>query len=705
MSTTAHGNVLLDAKTQALWQETYDAAFADTSDERLAELAAWGAIRRRHVMRLLGRKSPAGNPVITGWAMLFTDEGARDVDNQYFDAATDTLLDFYKGAPLWYEHGQDATYGITPIGRRVNARVYRRGVVLEHELLPDHPLFERTMREIEAGDLTYSTDTLSHYAREGYDDESGYLGVWFAAGCSVTRNPAEPALGAVTEGEFITAMKRAAAEAREAQGGTINDGLTNKTMETSRMKEKMLKQLAVFFGVEATLAAVKMATEDVIAAMTEEDTDEEDAGEAKDGMPDMAQLRAALQLPEDADATVIREALMALIATMEAPVDAAAVVEGGMSAAKMSRLNYGALGAAWSEAAKSAPALGGAPLLTKKHDAPGKSRTYGGGVFGGTIKSSKPSLIKTINDIASGKAASSQIGSTGGYILNMEVSDQIIPELLERNWLMEAGVTQYPMDGTAALTIPKDEGGVAAYWVGEAQEVGDTEASFGTVTLMPKAVAARIAIPNQLLNNSRIDYEANVRAQIVYRINRAIENAALFGTGGVVAGSTGAQPRGLVNTTGVTITSLGTNGAQPTLEDLTAAELRLQEADVEASESWRWVFSPRTKKTFTDLTDSDGSPLLRQTWRDGAPSTLIGYPYQATTLVPNNLTVGTSTDCSIIFLGEWKHFAVGISNQIEIAVNPYRLMHQLMTEIIAYTYVDVAVLQAGAFEVLTGVRT
>lgn len=685
----------LSEQDAALWLRAYTEALAQTQDAELADMAGWGAVRKARVLLWRGGKSAAGNPIIRGWAMLFTDEDSPDVDNTFFDDATRTLLDFYPRAPLWMNHGEDPVYGIDPIGQRTNARVYPRGIVLEHELFSDHPQFSQTTQRIERGELVYSTDTMPRYAIQGFDPDRGYLGVWFAAGCSLTDNPAEPALGAVTFSDAVSEvieMKRAA-KAREAQGGTSKHSTTPMIVSEGETMNELVSKLALFLGVSDTVADVKSAMEAMAGQM--ETPVAEGEAPAPD-MPDFSALRAALGLPESADAPAIAAKLRELIATLEPSGASANPTPTGKSARTF---NYAALRDAEEMAAKSAPGQGRSGMPHQVPD--GKSGRNNVNVNKGAPK---PGVLSFVNDILSGKAQSTQTGATGGYILNNEVSNELLPELLEKTWLTEAGVQTYPMDGQASLTIPKVAAGATASWVGEGQEVDDSEMSFDTITLVPKIVAARIIVPNQFLKNTRVNYEAQIRKDIQYRIKRAIEQAALFGTGGVVAGSNGAQPRGLINVTGVNVANLATNGAVPTLEDLTGMELALQEDEVEVSDTWRWVFSPRSKKTFTDMTDTTGNPLLRPSWAVGSADTLIGYPYQSTVLVPNNRTVGSSTDCSLLILGDWQFMALGISNQLEITVNPYRLMHQLQTEIIAYTFADVAVLYPEAFEIRDGAR-
>ena len=320
-------------------------------------------------------------------------------------------------------------------------------------------------------------------------------------------------------------------------------------------------------------------------------------------------------------------------------------------------------------------------------------------------KAGTPGIVTMLKDVAANKAQSYQTGPTGGYILRHEVANEFIPALRSAIPLFEMGVEEYQLDGIGSLTIPKDSNTeFDAYWVGEDTEIPESNERIGGVILNPKPLAARVIIPNKFLSTSIVNYEDRVREKITYKLKRAIMRAALFGNGGVEGSSTGASPRGLLYTTGVTNTTLATNGRKPTLDDMNSALGRIEDADVELDETTRWLFSPRTKRNFTNLTATDGQPLLRQSMSMGAETTLLGHDYMTSTLIGNAETTGSSADTSRIYAGVWRHMALGMSNQFEFMVDPYSRSSYMQTVIIAFTYVDIAVLYADAFEIISGVK-
>lgn len=465
------------------------------------------------------------------------------------------------------------------------------------------------------------------------------------------------------------------------------------------MDENQLQALAAFLGVEATPEAILPALQQLISTLSTE-------GQTQYPDEAMAAMRSALKAEDNA----------AMIASFQSFADALKGAgdegDGAGSDEASARLTALSTFNAGFQATKSAPKPSNLPYLTGEDDksAPGKKSPKHGKTFSIGGRAEKPSLVGMLRDLRSLKAQSYEIGPTGGYLMRHEVVDTFLPALRAKLPLMDMGVDDYPMDGIESLTIPKDKTELTAYWVGEDKETTESpEETTGTITLYPRPIACRVIVPNKFLQNSIVDYEARVRDKATYAINRGIMDAVLFGTGAVSgSGNTGAQPLGLFNRTGVTQTACGlpgSNGGVPTITEVAAAIGRLEDADVDESETWAWLFSPRSKRVFINMSDEEGRPLWRDYWAGKERPDLLGYKWYTTTLIPDNQAVGSSTDCSSIFLGDWYMLALGLSNQFEVMVNPYRLAHKLQTEIIIHTYADAEVKYDEAFEILTGVRS
>jgi len=683
------------------WREIYDAVYAETNDNTKAELAAWGALRKAYILRMAGKSSGDG-ALIGGWAMLFTDPDALDLDEQFFDEETQTGLEYYDNAPLWFEHGQNERYGSTPIGKRVNTKVYQRGVWLEHQLDTEHPFYEDTLAAIESGEYGYSTDSISHYVRSGLDPTTGRLGTWFIAGCSITDHQAEPALGAVTMREFAESVKSASRAARDARSasGDENVNATTEGRQGVKSMDEIVSGLAEFFGIDADVDAVKSSMEGLIAKMNGMGDEEDMPEEEKAAAPDMAQLAAALGLPPEAGAQELAARLQELLAMLQ-PQEDMAMESAGVVPVLMKSFDYGKLAAAFSAAAKSAPAL---PSDLPKHTQEGK-REPGMKTVNYNRSVPAPGLADLVLGVVGKKSESAMkamgysIGSNGGYFLRQEVANEIIELFRAQTVVAQLGATVVPMAGIESLTYRKQLTGATATYRGEAQTIGQSEPTFGVVNLQLKELVAATRVNRRLLKNSAENLEAMIRNDLQIAINLRGDKAALLGTGGIPneTGATGAEPRGVRYTTGVTVTALGTNGAVPDIDDFVAAWGRIEDANVPASGSWGLAMSPRTKRTLENITDTTGQLLDVARWSQG-------YKYLTTTQIVNNETIGTSTDCSAVYLGAWEYLIIGLGQDVEINVSEevYRTTGEIYIEAIMMH--DCGVTQPDAFEVVTGVR-
>lgn len=695
----------LSADDQTRWHAVYTDVFTETGDETKAALAAWGAVRKERVLEYYGMKSAQDDPVIGGWGMLFTDPAHTDLDDQFFDEQTKTFLEL-SGRALWYEHGQDVDYGVDPIGERVYEKAYQWGIWTEHKLYEDHPHYARTEREIANGELALSSDSVAHYVARGYDEQTGRLGVWTIAGWSLTRNPAEPALGAVTFQQFASAVK-AATEAREAQGQGGDASKAQSTTHTQKdnpMKVELLSGLAEFLGVDPDVKAVKSSLDTLIEALTEVAAAEdagaevpaEDKAEGEDGamveetgagLPDMAQLRAALGLGADAPSGEIIGRLQELMAMLsEQP--------------EMKSYNFNGLAAAVGAAAKSTvpvdPAL---PKLTREQGQPGmKNVNFNKGA-------KVPGLARLVQGVIGGKSESAMkamgysIGSNGGYFLRQEVAAEMIELFRASTVVDKLGATYVPMSGIETLTYRKQLTGATATYRGEAQSGNQSDLTFGIVNLQLKELFAGVRLNRRLLRNSEENLEAMINRDLNLALSLRADLAALVGTGGIPneTGATGAEPRGIRNTTGVTSTNLATNGAIPTVKNFVDAWGRLEDANVPASPSWGAAMSPRTRRTMENLTDTTGQLLDEARWTQG-------HKVETTTQIVNTRTVGSSTDTSEVYLGDWQYLIYGLGQDVEIIVDEsvYRLSGEVYIE--ATLMHDVGVAQPTAFQILAGAR-
>jgi HK97 family phage major capsid protein len=765
----------LSEDEQDQWLAVFNLVFDQTQDEEKAILAAWGAVRKGRALigKAVALRMVDGTPIVRGWGMKFSTPEDPDAYGEHFSTLTHLLAEYYKDAPLWYEHGFDIDYGFMPIGRRFHLEIYGFGVWAEHELFTDHERYERTRQEIEDGQLSYSSDSIAHYVDAGVNYANGELRMWPLAGWSLTRSPAEPGLGPVTfDGMEATILEVVEAPAKRMplNGGravitltackSVYDPPVDPTKENGADKnspearealgthshvyhtltrgEKMdpdyLAALAEFLGVDATPEAVLDALLPIIEMLQGGEGEDTAAEFALDGDA----LRAALQMDPDApdsDVAARMQELADLLVNPPADPDP----PGARS------LRYAALG----RAARFAADLANddVPYLVPDEDddndeddpvPPERSRGVRSqprsrrsrSIYTPTVmirRGHKPGLIDAIKFMLgaqppnfdarapraavkarlfqvdkAAKAQSSEDGPRGGYVLNREIATDILAPLTSSLVLLQAGAFQWPMDGIDSLTIRKQVGVPGAYWAAELTAIDGDDAEWSFATLNLKELRAPTTWPNRWLRNLAPGAENMIRDEIVKAMRRKMEYSALFGGGSVPADgkSTGQEPLGIRETPGITIRTLSP-AAAPGIADLEMAVGALEDANVEESETWGWVSSSRTFRTFEYMRDENGAPILRDSWANGVRErTLVDYAYWKTNGVPINQ--GAESNESTLFFGDWNELVIGLGMDVELLVSADRYIDQNATFVMGVAYVDSAVMYPEAFHVTEG---
>ncbi len=303
----------------------------------------------------------------------------------------------------------------------------------------------------------------------------------------------------------------------------------------------------------------------------------------------------------------------------------------------------------------------------------------------------------------SGKAMSYATGPAGGYVLEQEISDQILDPLRADTAVLQMGARQEDMDGIQIKQVPAMQTAPSAYWVGEAQAVTDSQPAYRMITLVPKPLACLVQRPFNFFKNMTPNAETQLKKEIQKSLALAIDLSALTGIGGAQASpNTGSQPRGLLNISGVTNTSLAANGRNPNLADLEGADKRLDAANIPAGGQRGWIFHSNVKHVFTGMTDANGQPIFRESWGAGPGKELLGYPFAVENQIPTNITTGTNNNTSYIFYGDWRFMIVAMTTTVELVLDQ-TYASSLLQGLLAYVYVDIQVDYAEAFQVLSGV--
>lgn len=280
--------------------------------------------------------------------------------------------------------------------------------------------------------------------------------------------------------------------------------------------------------------------------------------------------------------------------------------------------------------------------------------------------------------------------TAGGYTVPTVLLPGILSALTPSSALLQAGASMAILDTEAkSFNIAGVDSIPTAAWRNESGNVAESDPAFRSITITPRSLAFRFKVSRELLADSP-NLESTLRTVIASAFAKELDRAGLLGTG------TAPEIRGLRNISGVNQVSSGTDGAILTnyAKFINASRI-IKEANAPSPNAA--IMSPRDEETMALFEDSTGQPLRM-------PPALSGWNFYTTSQLPTDLTVGASTDCSEIYVGDFSQFVYFMREGVSI---------QLVTELyaetgevgfICHTRVDVAAMYAQAFAVIQGVR-
>ncbi len=254
--------------------------------------------------------------------------------------------------------------------------------------------------------------------------------------------------------------------------------------------------------------------------------------------------------------------------------------------------------------------------------------------------------------------------ASGGYLVPLKYGAAVLDLAVNEMQVRKAGARIVPMD-SRSMQIARIESDPIPSWRAENAAIAEASGVFSAVTLTAKSLSVDTRLSLELMEDSEENMGNVIGSALARSFALEADRVALYGSG------SSNQPRGLKNTTGVNIVNyVGSNGGvvDDTNGDYAgfiAAVGRLKRRNYTPS---GLLYSPRTETSFAVLTDTTGQPL-------SMPDYLKEIPRYVTGQIPDNLTVGTSTDTSDFFAGDWSKVLIGVRTQFKIMpINEYYLV-------------------------------
>lgn len=266
------------------------------------------------------------------------------------------------------------------------------------------------------------------------------------------------------------------------------------------------------------------------------------------------------------------------------------------------------------------------------------------------------------------KAMEAGTGTSGGFIVPVEYTAELITMLESREILSQMGISKITNLASGQIEMPKQTGGATAYWVGENQDITESELTFGTMTMNPKSVAALVKTSARLLSLSNPSIDMIIKRDIALRLALKISLAGFRGTG------TSTQPRGIANTPGINTVYAGSGalgtGGNVDFDLLQDMEYSLEE-DNALFGNLAYAFHPCCKRNLMKLkvaqfSGDSGGQYVIQPVTPAALKDWIGYPWQTTTQIPTDLTLNGGTNLTEMYFGNWQEFIMAMWGGVQL---------------------------------------
>lgn len=284
-------------------------------------------------------------------------------------------------------------------------------------------------------------------------------------------------------------------------------------------------------------------------------------------------------------------------------------------------------------------------------------------------------------------ALSEGTDSAGGYTVPKYLLQQLIDAMRARTVCIQAGALTVPLDG-ASNTIVRVASDPVAGWRLENADVAESDPTFEGVVLAPKSLAVLVKASRELLDDS-MNLEQALMQAFAGSLAAEVDRVCLVGSGSAP------EPRGIFNTSGINVVSMGTNGAALTNHGKLLDALYELELD-NAPPPGAMVMHPRTKRVIAGFADTTNQPLQ-------IPPALSGIGQMVTTNMPINQTQGSASNASSIIMGDFSQLLLGVRQELRIEVLRETFASKLQYAFLAHLRFDVAVAQPAAFCAIKGI--
>jgi len=273
--------------------------------------------------------------------------------------------------------------------------------------------------------------------------------------------------------------------------------------------------------------------------------------------------------------------------------------------------------------------------------------------------------------ITKGSTASNSEGM--GYLIPNSLSDEIIELMVPKMPMLSLGATV--LKGLVGnLYLNKHTQRNTGYWIGETETPTPSGNLLQQIQLSPKRLGVVDALSRTLSQQSRGVADTFIKQQMAIEAARTFNAGMISGTGSL------RQPKGILNDKYSLTSAPGQapNGQRLKVNDAACMVQALDNLD-ELIDSGRfgflmhpqalWALKKERVSLYSGQPLGTGLPIggfLNSILTDEQVKQSMGYPIATTTLMPKNLTCGTSSTCSNVVFGNFAQAFIGFWNELEI---------------------------------------
>jgi HK97 family phage major capsid protein len=233
--------------------------------------------------------------------------------------------------------------------------------------------------------------------------------------------------------------------------------------------------------------------------------------------------------------------------------------------------------------------------------------------------------------------------TAGGHLVPTPLSSRVIDLARNATRVFQAGAITVPMTAQT-LKLARLTGEGTPAWKSENAAITAADMTFDAVTFTARTLVRLVTLSVELFEDADPSSEDVIARSFAAQVALELDRVALRGSG------TAPEPRGVLNTSGITTTTHGANGAA-----IANYDFWLDAKGVVMGNNFEpnaHIQAPRSSVSLSKLKEATTNAYL------APPANML--PMLQTKQVPINLTVGTSTDCSEVYTGDWSQLMVGI---------------------------------------------